>query len=74
VLRGLQDLAGRLVSPDVFRQLARAAQRAARGGGGASVMPLVLDSLPAEHRGAPQRVRMTGVTRPERAQAAAPAC
>lgn len=51
MLRGLEQLGGRLVSPDEYRQLARAAQRFGKESG-ASVMPLVLDTLPAPHRSA----------------------
>ena len=54
VLRGLQELGGRLVPAEAYQQLARAAQLAVRGGGGgASVMLNVLDTLPDAHRGAP---------------------
>ncbi|KAK9825141.1 hypothetical protein WJX81_003866 [Elliptochloris bilobata] len=59
VLRGLQELGGRLVPLEAFQELARAALRAVRsssgsggsGDGGGSVMLLVLDTLPDAHRG-----------------------
>ena len=55
VLRGLQELGGQLVPAGTYQQLARAAQRTVRGGGGdAFIMLNVLDALPHAHRGAPE--------------------
>lgn len=58
VLRGLQELGGQLVQAGTYQQLARAAQRTVRGGGGdAFIMLNVLDALPVAHRGAPESQR-----------------